>query len=122
MQMKHCHRLLSGLAVQTHPFAWFSEGKAGPSLAPWSPEAQVAPVLAYKLDPAARWPRPKAHEFPSGGRVLLQAWPTPPKPSQAQLTLGSSGSCAFLLRVSLPQGPDPGCIPGCCERGFLTVW
>lgn len=57
VQMKHCHWLLSGLAGQTHPFAWFSEGKAGPSLAPWSPEAQVAPVLAYKLDPAARWPR-----------------------------------------------------------------
>lgn len=53
VQMKHCHRrrgaqLLSGLAGRTHPFAWFSEGKAGPSLAPWSPEAQVAPVLAYQ--------------------------------------------------------------------------
>lgn len=41
-------QLLSGLAGRTHPFAWFSEGKAGPSLAPWSPEAQVAPVLAYQ--------------------------------------------------------------------------
>lgn len=96
---------LSGLAGRTHPFAWFSEGKAGPSLAPWSPEAQVAPVLAYHLDPAVRWSRLKAHEFPSGGRVLLQAWPTPPKPSQAQLTLGSSGLWVLCLPAVCQSPP-----------------
>lgn len=111
VQMKHCHRRRGHNCC----LAW----QGGPTPLPGSLRERLGLLLlpgpqkprwpqslhTNHLDPAARWPRPKAHEFPLGGRVLLQAWPSLPKPSQAQLTLRSSGLWVLCLPAVCQSPP-----------------